>query len=141
MRVVLISVLAGGMVAPVFAQPVQRWVPIDRVTMGVTGDISLSSETLTFGNGATLHLKLLASRKRGQWSATNQTEPADVYKIDPPANPVLLRDQVLCDTPPAYVVLSYPVEHEAYLSVYAGPNPPKGDGSDHACAGFPYTEG
>ena len=61
--------------------------------------------------------------------------------VDPPANPVLLRDNTLCDKPATYIVLSYPVAHDAFLNVYTGPNPPNGDGSEQACTGYSYTEG
>jgi hypothetical protein len=142
MRVVVIGALAAGLaVSAGRAQEVHRWVPIDRITMGVTGDITVSGDRLTFGNGASLKVKLLASHRRGRWSATNDAEEADIYQVDPPASPVVLRDNPLCDKPVTFVVLSYPVPHDAYLSVYTGPEPPKGDGSDQACSGFSYTEG
>jgi len=142
MRVVLISMLAAGVVlSAARAQPPQRWVPIDRITMGVTGDISVSGDRITFGNGASLRVKLVASHKRGRWSAMNEVEEADIYQVNPPANPVLLRDNVLCDKPATYIVLSYPVAHDATLSAYTGRDPPKGDGSDRFCTSFSYTEG
>lgn len=114
---------------------------MDRITQVTTGDLTLSADRLTFGNGASLHLRLIAARKLGHWSATNDSEPGDIFKVDPPANPKLPRNNVLCDKPPTYIVMSYPVEGSAYLSVYTTPEPPKGDGSDRACTGFSYTAG
>ena len=140
-NVILGAAVVMALTSAAPAQAVRRWVPIDRITMGVTGDLTLSGETLTFGNGASLHLKLIAARKRGHWSAANELEEGDVYKVDPPANPVLLRDNTLCDKPATYIVLSYPVAHDAFLNVYTGPNPPNGEGSEQACTGYSYTEG
>jgi hypothetical protein len=139
--IVAIIVMIAVAASAASAQETRRWVPIDRITMGVTGDLTLRGETLTFGNGASIHVKLLASHQRGRWSATNEPEEADIYKVDPPVNPTVLRDNTLCDKPATYIVLSYPVPHDANLSVYTGPEPPTGDGSEPACGGFSYTEG
>jgi hypothetical protein len=142
MRIVVAGLLAAGIVTVAArADPVQRWVPIDRTTMGVTGDIALDGDHLIFGNGASLRVKLVQAHKAGRWSSLNADEDGDVYKVDPPANPVLLRDNLLCDKPASYIVLSRPVPNDLYLSVYAGTEPPKGDGSEQSCAGYSYTEG
>jgi hypothetical protein len=127
--------------ATAWAAEPTRWAPIDRITQVTTGDLTLTADSLTFGNGATIRLKRIATHKPGRWSATNDHEPGDIFKVDPPANPKLPYNNVLCDKPATYVVISYPVEGEAYLSVYTDADPPKGDGSDHACTAFSYTAG
>jgi hypothetical protein len=82
---------------------------------------------------------LIKSRARGRWSETNTIQLGDIYKVDPPAKPSSARGDVLCDKPATYIVLSHPVASDLDMSVYTSAAPPKGDGSDAACASFSYT--
>jgi hypothetical protein len=142
MRIVFIGTLATGIViGSTIAQPVQHWVAVNRITMGATGDLTLHGDRLSFSNDGSIKLRLMKSRARGRWSETNAAVNGDIYKVDPPAKPSSPRGDVLCNVPATYIVLSHPVPSDLDLSVYTSPKPPRGDGSDEACANFSYSQG
>ena len=142
MRLLLVGALASVLVESLaLAQPVQHWTALNRITLSATGDLTLGGGRLSFGNDGSIAVKLVQAKARGRWSETNATQLGDIYKVDPPAKPSSPRGDVLCDKPATYIVLSHPVPTDLDMSVFTGPAPPKGDGSDEACASFSYTQG
>ena len=131
------SIMAGA----AWAQPARHWVAVNRITMEATGDLTLKGGRLSFGTDGSIHVRLVKSHARGRWSETNATEPADIYKVDPPTEPSSSRGDVLCNAPATYIVLSHPLASDLEMGVYTGKAPPKGDGKDEACANFSYTQG
>jgi hypothetical protein len=142
MRVVVLGILMSAtVIGSALATPAQHWAAVNRITMESTGDLSLKGGLLSFSNGGSVHVKLLKAHVRGQWSETNAAALGDIYKVDPPAEPSSSRGDVLCHAPATYIVLSRPVPGDVDMSVYSGHTPPKGDGSQQACANFSYTNG
>jgi hypothetical protein len=140
MRFILAGALATiVLVSPALAQPRQHWSAVNRITLSATGDLTLDGGRLIFGTDGSISVRLVKSHVRGQWSETNAAQLGDIYAVDPPAKPTSGRGDVLCDKPATYIVLSHPVPSDLDMSVYTGPNPPKSDGSDEACASFSYA--
>ena len=142
MRAIVAGAFASALAfGTALAQPARHWVAVNRITMESTGDLTLKGDRLSFGNDGSIHVQLVKSHARGRWSETNASEAADIYKVDPPTEPSSSRGDVLCNAPATYIVLSHPIPSDVEMGVYTGKAPPKGDGSDEACANFSYTQG
>ena len=129
------TVLASS---PASAELAGRWTATSTASMAITGNITLSGNTLTFGNATSLELTKVAERI-GRWSPVGGIQPGTIYKLTPPSDPALLNGNTLCGMkePVTYIVLSEFSERSLSLSVFTAPNEPKHFG-DHTCASYFY---
>ena len=124
--------------APGHAETQGRWVATSTNSIAITGDITLSGDTLTFGNGVELPL-LKVSERNGRWAPVGGNLPGTIYKLSPPSDPALLNSNTLCGMkePVTFIVLSAPYEGGLALSVFTGIKPPQGFGVN-TCAAYFY---
>jgi hypothetical protein len=97
-----------GLPATAFAQAVttpQTWTPISQNAKTITGHVSFSSKELTFQNGTSLPLTF-SSQMLFRSEAKRKRVMADLYRIVPPADPVLQNGNRLCKGKPvAYLIV------------------------------------
>ena len=107
---VLLCACVGLASAPALAKGV-RWTATSTASIAITGNITLTANSIRFGNGAVVGLK--------------PTGTPDMFTLDPPgANPVLLHKNLLCGpTPPTYVTLFMAGGSLGFV-VYDGPDRP-----------------
>lgn len=138
MRGAALAMLVGILATTAEAEPA-TWIATSKTAMSITGDIVLDDYSLTFKNGKTLDLEPYDMAKEGDWSGSGDAVSGDVFKIDPPSSPNLLRGNSLCGAPASYVVLWTPGEGELTLNVYSGDAAPTGmTDADGLCATYGY---
>lgn len=97
-----------------------KWTAISTTAMGITGDIVLAEDRITFANGESLTI------------APVNDAPAGIFRVDPPQNPVLLQGNTLCGEGPARFIVTAREEAASgldaspilYLKVFSGENAP-----------------
>ncbi len=116
----LAPVLVAVILAPLIGlSPAQarsyKWPAASTTAYAITGDIRVSANSITFANGARIHIRPV-SRDKPQ-----------VFTLVPrSANPTLLNGNKLCgDTPPTFIVLARD-GNELYMKVFDGPDVPPG---------------
>src|SRR5258708_7928170 len=84
------------------SEATQHWEAYSRSAEGITGDIDLSSSKITFQNGTVLELSYVGTAT-GLIQNISKGQPAKIYRIVKPQNPILLHGNRLCDQSPYYV--------------------------------------
>jgi hypothetical protein len=103
-----------------------RWTATSTTAMAITGDIVVSENAITFGNGDRLEI-----------------EPAGgdgtIYRLKTPSDPELLNGNRLCGAadPVRYVVLTMPSEDSLSMAVFNTAEAPGGE-NDDTCAIYNY---
>lgn len=133
LAIVLSAIVAGTSVR---TDTAVRWMATSKTAMSITGDITVSDRAVTFGNGKRLPLAPVAERK-GQWTPIPGILKGKIYKLSPPADPILLHGNSLCGVPATYVVRSQSSARALGMTVFTGANEPQGFG-DHSCAVYFY---
>jgi hypothetical protein len=137
-RGALLALVAVLLATTVEAEPV-KWLATSRTAMSITGDIVVDDNSVTFADGKRLDLEPYEMAREGDWSASGDEIAGDVFKVEPPSNPELLRGNSFCDTNATYVVLWSPGEGELTLNVYSSDAAPTGDAQmDALCAIYGY---
>ena len=72
---------------------------VSNTAMSITGDIDFVPGTITFQNGAKIHLVEVTMGQDGNWQLGGAPLPGDIFKLDPPADPKLLNGNRLCGSP------------------------------------------
>ncbi len=108
-----------GFLAPLIAfSPTEagsyKWYAASHTASAITGDISVSADSITFANGKRIHIVPVGPDK------------PHVFALRPRANPTLLNGNKLCGgTPPDFIVLIHNGD-DLYLKVFDGPQVPQG---------------
>jgi hypothetical protein len=111
---------------------------VSNTAMSITGDIDFVPGTITFGNGAKIHLAEVTVGQTGKWNAGGDALPGDIYKVDPAANPKLLNGNRLCGSPVTYAVMYFLSPSDLNLNLYTGGTVASGADSDQLCATYSY---
>ncbi len=94
--------------------------------------------TITFQNGAKIHLVDVTIGQDGNWQLGGAPLPGDIFKLDPPADPKLLNGNRLCGSLVTYAVMYFLSPDDLNLNLYTGATSPSGADSDQLCATFTY---
>jgi hypothetical protein len=130
--VIFTSLLAA---TPAYAA---KYGAVSNTAISITGDIDFVPGTITFGNGAKIHLVEMKMGQTGNWNAGGDALPGDIYKVDPAANPKLLNGNRLCGSPVSYAVVYFLSPSDLHLNLYTGGAVPSGADSDQLCATYSY---
>jgi hypothetical protein len=137
MRLLAVAVLIA--VLPQAAHAGDRWAAASKTAISITGDIVIDHDTVTFAGGTRLKLKPYEMARNGDWAGTGDEVAGDVFKLQPPSSPKLLRGKPLCTEPATFVVLWTFGEGELTLNVYSGDAAPTGlPDADALCASYSY---
>jgi hypothetical protein len=137
MRLLAVAVLIA--VLPQAAHAGDRWAAASKTAISITGDIVIDHDTVTFAGGTSLKLKPYEMARNGDWAGTGDEVAGDVFKLQPPSSPKLLRGKPLCTEPATFVVLWTFGEGELTLNVYSGDAAPTGlPDADALCASYSY---
>jgi hypothetical protein len=110
-RLIIVALLLVA-AAPAAAKGA-RWIATSTTSMAITGNITVTADSITFGNGKTIRIKPVSADR------------PEVFTIDPPSNPVLLQRNRLCgDQPPTFITL-YREDGSLTVSVFDGPDMPQ----------------
>jgi hypothetical protein len=90
------------------------WKASSNSATAVTGDITLGTDRIVFANGESIRLVPVEGRR-------------GVFKVDPPANPVLMNGNRLCgEEDVTYVVLALGSNDDSlFMKVFEGPDVPQ----------------
>jgi len=136
MRRGLLSLLAFFLAAtPTYAA---KYGAVSNTAMSITGDIDFVPGTITFQNGAKIHLVEVTMGQDGNWQLGSAPLPGDIYKVDPAANPKLLNGNRLCGSPVTFAVMYFLSPSDLNLNLYTGGTVPGGADSDQLCATHSY---
>ena len=136
MRIVVLTVLASLLAAtPAYAA---KYGAVSNTAMSITGDIDFVPGTITFQNGAKIHLVEVTMGQDGNWQLGGAPLPGDIFKVDPPADPKLLNGNRLCGTAVTYAVMYFRSPSDLNLNLYTGETVPSGADSDQLCATYSY---
>jgi hypothetical protein len=111
----------GGHAADAADSTETTWTAISTTAMGITGDIVLAEDRITFANGESLVIAPVSGAAAG------------IFRVDPPQNPVLLQGNTLCGgRGPARFIVTARKEEAAdldasqnlYLKVFSGADVP-----------------
>jgi hypothetical protein len=117
----------------------EHWDAVSKTAMGITGDLVIDGNRLTFAGGRSITLQPYEMARKGDWAASGDDIAGDVFKIEPPSSPKLKRGQPLCAEPATYIVLWTFGEGELTLNVYSGDAAPTGTpDADALCATYSY---
>jgi hypothetical protein len=93
-RAALAAVLFLSVSNPALAKKAARWTATSTTSIAITGNIAVSADSIKFGNGKSIHIEPVGPDR------------PEVFRVDPPANPLLLNGNRLCgDEPPTFVSL------------------------------------
>ena len=136
MRRGLLSLLAFLLAAtPAHAA---KYGAVSNTAMSITGDIDFVPGTITFQNGAKIHLVEVTMGQDGNWKLGVAPLPGDILKLDPPADPKLLNGNRLCGTPVTYAVMYFLSPNDLNLNLYTSGTVPSGADRDQLCATYSY---
>jgi hypothetical protein len=132
-----------GLPVTAFAQAIgtpQIWAPISQNAKTITGSVTFSPKELTFQNGTSLSLTF-SSQMLFRPEARAKRAMADLYKITPPADPVLQNGNRLCKGKPVTYLILWKSEGagreaERGLAPFSGPRINAGSPDD--CGHFAY---
>ena len=112
MRTLLAAILLASGVAVSHAQD-DVWKADSDTATAVTGDIAIGTDRIVFANGKSIRLVPLEGRR-------------GVFKVDPPANPVLMNGNRLCgEQDVTYIVLALGSNDALFMKVFEGPDAPE----------------
>ncbi|UXN58715.1 hypothetical protein [Phyllobacterium zundukense] len=112
MRTLLAAVVLVSGSAASHAQD-DVWKAPSNTATAVTGDITLGTDRIVFANGESIRLVPVEGR-------------LGVFKVDPPANPVLMNGNRLCgEKDVTYVVLAQGSVVSLFMKVFEGPDVPQ----------------
>ena len=120
------------------------WTPISRTAQSITGKVTLATGQITFQNGTSLEIsrgaQMLFRPRKGAKKVM-----ADLYRLAPPADPVLENGNKLCGAKPVAYLIVWKSEKlgteidPRTMAVFSGP---KFDpGSADECARYAYDAG
>jgi len=135
-RIAAIAALALIVPSTARAALTGHWTANGTASMAVTGNITVTSEAVIFGNGKKLRL-IPEGVQEGVWTPTLERTRGALYRIDPPHDPKLLQGTALCGWPVTYIVLSQSGTDSLALSVFHGKAQPRRVGND-LCAYYSY---
>lgn len=111
MRTLLVAMLLASGTAVSHAQD-DVWKADSDTAKTVTGDIAIGTDRIVFANGESIRLVPVEGRP-------------GVFKVDPPANPVLMNGNRLCgEQDVTYVVLALGGNDALFMKVFEGPSAP-----------------
>ena len=99
---------------------------VSNTAMSITGDIDFVPGTITFQNGAKIHLAEVTMGQDGNWQLGGASLPGDIFKLDPPADPKLLNGNRLCGSPVTYAVMYFLSPSDLNLNLYTSGTAPSG---------------
>lgn len=113
MRTLLVAMLLASGTAVSHAQD-NVWKADSDTAKTVTGDIAIGTDRIVFANGESIKLVPVEGRR-------------GVFKVDPPANPVLMNGNHLCgEQDVTYVVLALGSNDDAlFMKVFEGTDAPE----------------
>ena len=122
---VALSLALLGLPALAAAQDKTQWTATSTTAMAITGDIVVSDNAVTFGDGKEIAIEPIGG--------------GPAYKLSEPDDPVLLNGNRLCGSgkPVGYVIFVRPSENSLSMSVFDGDKAPQGD-NDSPCAVYNY---
>jgi hypothetical protein len=115
-----------------------KYAAVSNTAMSITGDINFVPGTITFQNGAKIHLVEVKMSQTAKWNPSGDALPGDIYRVDPAANPKLLNGNRLCGAAVAYAVIYFLNPTDLNLNLYSGETAPSGSESDALCATYSY---
>jgi hypothetical protein len=132
-----------GLPATAFAQSVaapQTWAPLSQNAKTITGPVTFSSKELTFQNGMSLSLTF-SSHMLFRSETKKKRVIADLYRVTPPADPVLHNGNRLCRGKPVTYLIVWKSEDagreaERGLAPFSGPQLNAGSPDD--CGHYTY---
>ena len=137
--ILMAALLAGGLTHGALAADVDgKWNALSNTATSITGDIDVSADAITFGEGTKLGIAAEGSGK-GTWGGQQASVEGAIFKLAPPADPELLNGNQLCGMPDnkaTYVVLA-PLDGGLSLIVYTGDAKPTPDADP--CAIYNYA--
>ena len=119
---------------PVAHADVSNWTATSTASMSITGDITIFDDRIVFGNKAEISIVPVGPGS------------PDVYRVDPPADPVLANGNRLCseETAPTFIVLGRSDDarnlgdsSSLYLKVFDGPDEPSPFAAEGMIGGGP----
>jgi hypothetical protein len=133
MRVSLLCCIAILAMSTVVNADTSHWTATSTASIAITGNISVQTGRIVFGNGAEIRMIPAAADR------------PDVYRVDPPANPVLASGNRLCgENPPTFIVLgrsdgakSLAQSFSLFLKVFHGPDMPAASTAEGMVGGGP----
>ncbi|MDE2583340.1 MAG: hypothetical protein KGL52_17015 [Rhodospirillales bacterium] len=85
---------ASPSATPSAAGPPERWTATSTTSVSITGDVTFQPGKVTFQNGRSLALARIGPV--ADFKTLLGTVPATLYRVTPPADPVLENDNRLC---------------------------------------------
>ena len=123
LRPVLIALLLAVAVPGVrLAAAQERWEPVSRTAMSITGPISIFRDHVRFGTGATL--AVAATGKPMEMELDGQVMSVTIYRVTAPRELLLLRDNTLCGVGWASWIVAGSRGADRALAVYTGVTAP-----------------
>lgn len=130
---IAVVLAVGGLlvfVSPAHAKAV-RWTATSSTSIAITGDIAVSADRIRFASGKSIRIKPVSADR------------PEVFRVDPPANPVLQHGNRLCGEPPPTYVALYRDGRSLTLYVFDKPGIPRSptslvDFQSGMCASYPY---
>ncbi|HEX5325695.1 MAG TPA: lysozyme inhibitor LprI family protein, partial [Acetobacteraceae bacterium] len=117
----------------------EHWAAVSNTALSITGDVTFSSDQITFQNGRSLSLSPVGGILMAD--GTNRRIEASLFRVTRPQDPVLLAGNTLCGSPITFIAVWHPapvgsdIDPRA-LAVFSGQTPPT-DGHP-GCASFYY---
>ena len=134
-RGLLVLFSALVLISPAHAE---KYGAVSNTAMSITGDIDFVPGTITFQNGAKIHIDDVTMGETGNWQLGGAPLPGDIFKVEPPADPKLLNGNKLCGQPVTYAVMYFLSPTDLNLNLYTGAATPTGAESDQLCATYSY---
>ena len=104
------------------AQAQERWEPISKTAMSITGPVSIFRDHVRFGTGATL--AIAATGKQMEMDLDGQVMTVTIYRVIAPRELLLLRENTLCGVGWASWIVAGSKGVDRALAVYTGVTAP-----------------
>ncbi|HEY6431905.1 MAG TPA: hypothetical protein VIZ17_07960 [Acetobacteraceae bacterium] len=144
LRYVIIVLVALGVVPGVAAGWSEHWTATSNTAISITGDVTLYSDRMALAGGKTLPIHKVRNLPIADPAGFKGL--ATLYRVAPPADPVLLRGNRICGTGAVtFVVIWHSAPMAAgdrpgrAFAAFTGQAEPAGLGG--ACATFYYSYG
>jgi hypothetical protein len=122
-------------------QASEHWAAASKNADAITGDVTFDPSQIVFANRISFPIRFLKKIPGLTWMpGEHAAEPAELYKVSDPHDPVILNRNRICGGRHTSAVTYFSVlksDHEVYLSAYSDLTEPTVS-RNNLCAGFRY---
>jgi hypothetical protein len=130
--------------SPQAAPPGEQWEAYSKTATAITGNVTLSPDRITFGNGKSLPLSSAGTIP--DYVTVWGKRTATLFRVTTPDDPVLLHGTRLCGKdaapePVTFIVVASPHQAEANfrsMDVFSSSEPPKGVENPNFCGNYNF---